>query len=208
MVTGGSVWDFFGIGGTVTSGGEGQQHWHRLEKIGNDQYISFLDNIDIQHVSLHQTHCSYTSFSRRSNMTFDSLLNHPIGSGIIFPTKKKNLQKTWPEKQPTHRGALLPPGQCGSCWAFGAASALDSRLCIATQGVFSGPEAQLSRGYIASCAKPNGGDGCAGGHSSYVFDLFSHGGGCRDRFCFFFCLGQPNRSLVWVWCGWVLPHAS
>ena len=97
MVTGGSVWDFFGIGGTVTSGGEGQQHWHRLEKIGNDQYISFLDNIDIQHVSLHQTHCSYTSVSRRSNMTFDSLLNHPIGSGIIFPTKKKTSRKPDPK---------------------------------------------------------------------------------------------------------------
>lgn len=79
---------------------------------------------------------------------------------------------------------------------------MDSRLCIATQGVFSGPEAQLSRGYIASCAKPNGGDGCAGGHSSYVFDLFSHGGGCRDRFCFFlFGATKPQFGLGLVWLG-------
>ena len=108
MVTGGSVWDFFGIGGTVTSGGEGQQHWHRLEKIGNDQYISFLDNIDIQHVSLHQTHCSYTSFSRRSNMTFDSLLNHPIGSGIVFPTKKKKPPENLTRKATNSPGGPSP----------------------------------------------------------------------------------------------------
>ena len=80
---------------------------------------------------------------------------------------------------------------------------MDSRLCIATQGVFSGPEAQLSRGYIASCAKPNGGDGCGGGHSSYVFDLFSSGGWQgREGFRVWFGLGQPNRSfglgLVWL----------
>lgn len=34
-------------------------------------------------------------------MTFDSLLNHPIGSGSNFflPKKPSTLQKTWPEKQ-------------------------------------------------------------------------------------------------------------
>lgn len=137
---------------------------------------------------------------------------------IQFFHQKKTLQKTWPEKQPTHRGNPSHGGQCGSCWAFGAASALDSRLCIATQGVFSGPEAQLSRGYIASCAKPNGGDGCGGGHSSYVFDLFSSGGGCREGFRVFVWFGATRRSfgLGLVWLGfaqldrkdffWFLPH--
>ena len=69
------------------------------------------------------------------------------------------------------------PGQCGSCWSFGATSALDSRLCIATNGAFSGPEAQLSRGFVASCAPPGGGDGCAGGWSDWVFDLMANTGG-------------------------------
>ena len=73
-------------------------------------------------------------------------------------------------------GRIHNQGQCGSCWAFAATSALDSRLCIATEGVFTGPAAQISRGYVTSCAKPNGGDGCAGGHSSYVFDLMASGG--------------------------------
>ena len=50
----------------------------------------------------------------------------------------------------------------GSCWAFGSLSAVDSRLCIATDGIFSGPQAQLSRGFATSCSKPGGGDGCAG----------------------------------------------
>ena len=60
----------------------------------------------------------------------------------------------------------ISTGQCGSCWAFGASSALDARLCIATKGVFSGPRAQLSRGFVASCAPPNNGDGCQGGWSA------------------------------------------
>ena len=68
------------------------------------------------------------------------------------------------------------PGQCGSCWSFGATSALDSRLCIATNGVFSGPEAQLSRGFVASCAPPGGRDGCGGGWSDWVFDLMANTG--------------------------------
>ena len=58
--------------------------------------------------------------------------------------------------------SLIPAGTCGSCWAFGSLSAVDSRLCIATDGVFSGPKAQLSRGFATSCSKPNGGDGCRG----------------------------------------------
>ncbi|CAK9065116.1 Cathepsin B-like cysteine proteinase 5 (Cysteine protease-related 5) [Durusdinium trenchii] len=73
-------------------------------------------------------------------------------------------------------GRIHNQGQCGSCWAFGASSALDSRLCIATGGVFNGAAAQLSRGYVASCAPPGGEDGCGGGWSWWVFDLMANSG--------------------------------
>jgi len=53
-------------------------------------------------------------------------------------------------------------GAAGSCWAFGSLSAVDSRLCIATDGIFSGSQAQLSRGFATSFSKPGGGDGCQG----------------------------------------------
>eukprot|EP00929_Paragymnodinium_shiwhaense_P032381 TRINITY_DN1794_c0_g1_i5.p1 TRINITY_DN1794_c0_g1~~TRINITY_DN1794_c0_g1_i5.p1 ORF type:complete len:682 (+),score=140.70 TRINITY_DN1794_c0_g1_i5:82-2127(+) len=64
-------------------------------------------------------------------------------------------------------------GTCGSCWAFGALSALDSRICIATDGSFSGPTAQLSRGYIASCARDNG---CNGGLAKHAYNVIADSG--------------------------------
>lgn len=55
-------------------------------------------------------------------------------------------EEEWPECASTIN-RIHNQGTCGSCWAFGAISALDSRLCIATGGVFSGDGAMLSRGY-------------------------------------------------------------
>lgn len=60
-------------------------------------------------------------------------------------------------------------GQCGSCWAFAALSVLDSRLCIKTDGAFSGVQAHLSRTYATSCSLSS--DGCQGGWSHKAFTL-------------------------------------
>merc|ERR1719454_2238778 len=70
-------------------------------------------------------------------------------------------------------------GTCGSCWAFGTLSAVDSRLCIATNGRFSGPKAVLSRGYTTSCSTPSGHNGCQGGWFSFVYNLLSEGVNCN-----------------------------
>eukprot|EP00927_Polykrikos_kofoidii_P051164 TRINITY_DN4496_c0_g2_i1.p1 TRINITY_DN4496_c0_g2~~TRINITY_DN4496_c0_g2_i1.p1 ORF type:complete len:680 (+),score=71.76 TRINITY_DN4496_c0_g2_i1:75-2114(+) len=51
-------------------------------------------------------------------------------------------------------------GQCGDCWAMTAAKIIESHLCIASNGTFSGPSGHISAGYLASCANP---DGCSGG---------------------------------------------
>jgi len=77
-------------------------------------------------------------------------------------------------------------GTCGSCWAFGTLQAMDARLCISTNGFFSGPKAALSRGYTTSCSTPGGRNGCNGGWFSFVYNLMGEGiscdrsgGGCR-----------------------------
>merc|ERR1719456_503468 len=72
-------------------------------------------------------------------------------------------------------------GTCGSCWAFGTLSAVDSRLCIATNGAFSGPKAALSRGYATSCSTPGTRNGCDGGWWSFVYNLLGEGIHCDRR---------------------------
>jgi len=67
----------------------------------------------------------------------------------------------WPECADVI-GAIHNQGRCGSCWVFGAMGSLDSRLCIHTKGEYSGPDDVLSRGYGASCVRPED-DGCQGG---------------------------------------------
>eukprot|EP00928_Gymnodinium_smaydae_P060047 TRINITY_DN435_c0_g1_i10.p1 TRINITY_DN435_c0_g1~~TRINITY_DN435_c0_g1_i10.p1 ORF type:complete len:637 (-),score=114.68 TRINITY_DN435_c0_g1_i10:159-2069(-) len=76
-------------------------------------------------------------------------------------------------------GKIHNQGTCGSCWAFGAMSAIDSRLCIASRGAFSGDRAIISRGYVTSCSKPGSGggpgDGCQGGWFTYVSAILKSG---------------------------------
>jgi cathepsin B len=84
-------------------------------------------------------------------------------------------------------------GTCGSCWAFGTLSAVDSRLCIATNGVFSGPKAVLSRGYSTSCSTPSGHNGCNGGWWSMVYNLLGEGIHCGRRGGG--CSGGPGNVL-------------
>jgi cathepsin B len=56
-------------------------------------------------------------------------------------------------------------GQCGDCWAMATAGVIESRLCITSNGSFSGPAGFISGGYIASCGN-NANDGCSGGFVS------------------------------------------
>lgn len=64
-------------------------------------------------------------------------------------------------------------GKCGNCWVFGAAGAVDSRLCIFTDGAYSGESAVLSRGYATSCSV---GLGCMGGFPHMLLAyISSHG---------------------------------
>ena len=57
-------------------------------------------------------------------------------------------------------------GRCGSCWAFGAVESLEDRICIKTNGEFTG---DLSEQNVVSC--DYAGFGCSGG---FPFSAFSY----------------------------------
>jgi cathepsin B len=86
-------------------------------------------------------------------------------SRAVLP-KSFDAREAWPQCAGVI-GAIHNQGNCGSCWVFAALGSLDSRICIETNGSFSGDTAVLSRGYGASCVH---GDGCQGGWEYYIFD--------------------------------------
>jgi len=88
--------------------------------------------------------------------------------------------EAWPKCAATIENAHNQ-GRCGSCWVFGALGSLDSRLCIKTDGRFSGPDAVLSRGYGASCAV--NWDGCQGGWPHLVYDYIEKNAGMPATGC-------------------------
>lgn len=117
-----------------------------------------------------------TGRENQGNVTHGLLLTQSIS--YTDNMKKRSLPSSFDSR--THWsncgeviGRIHNQGTCGSCWAFGSLSAVDSRLCIATDGIFSGSQAQLSRGFATSFSKPGGGDGCQGGLSRYVFNFLA-----------------------------------
>jgi cathepsin B len=59
-------------------------------------------------------------------------------------------------------------GHCGSCWAFGAVTALEDRICVATKGAFT---QDLSEQNMVSCDWV--GFGCSGGWPLSAFGYLS-----------------------------------
>jgi cathepsin B len=60
---------------------------------------------------------------------------------------------------------------CGSCWAFGSVEAMNSRMCIQSQGAEQRP---LSEQYLVSCALGN--RGCDGGQPLAAWKYFQSNG--------------------------------
>ncbi|DAZ99919.1 TPA: hypothetical protein N0F65_011842 [Lagenidium giganteum] len=63
-------------------------------------------------------------------------------------------------------------GQCGSCWAFATAAAIESAMCIKGG---NGKLPELSEQQITSCDTQNG--GCGGGVPAYAIDFVKQNGG-------------------------------
>lgn len=102
-----------------------------------------------------------------------SLLQHATRS---VPASFDSREK-WPHCSGI-AGRVQNQGRCGSCWAFSAALAIETRLCIVTNGAFSGDRAFLSRGFTASCLTSGGQsyNGCNGGLAYYMYMLLGYNG--------------------------------
>jgi hypothetical protein len=75
------------------------------------------------------------------------------------------------------QGGVTPvrdQGNCGSCWAFAATAALESRILI-----YSGLELDLSEQAVIACNQA--GDDCGGGWMSTAYDLFISGGAMLEE---------------------------
>ncbi|XP_075216569.1 cathepsin B-like isoform X2 [Lycorma delicatula] len=96
----------------------------------------------------------------------------PLGAPITDIDDKKlpetfDARKKWKKCKSLQQ--IRDQGDCGSCWAVGAASAFTDRLCIATNGKFNG---HLSAEELMDCCSDCG-DGCFGGYPEEAWTHFS-----------------------------------
>jgi len=84
-----------------------------------------------------------------------------------------DAREKWPQC-PTI-GRPRDQADCGSCWAFASTEALNDRLCIASNGTYTG---QLSVQHTASCCDQNACSsfGCDGGQPGAAWDWFTSNG--------------------------------
>jgi len=80
-------------------------------------------------------------------------------------------------------GDILDQGQCGSCWAFGAAEALSDRICISSKGA---QKPILSEQDLTSCDALN--MGCNGGVLSLAW-MYMKNTGVVTEPCYPYLLG-------------------
>eukprot|EP00929_Paragymnodinium_shiwhaense_P061550 TRINITY_DN30743_c0_g1_i1.p1 TRINITY_DN30743_c0_g1~~TRINITY_DN30743_c0_g1_i1.p1 ORF type:complete len:953 (-),score=171.91 TRINITY_DN30743_c0_g1_i1:159-3017(-) len=93
--------------------------------------------------------------------------------GLLLPTSFDSREK-W-EKCAETIAHVRDQGKCGSCWAQATAQTMDGRLCISSDGSFSGPLGWVSAGYITSCYNIMFINGCFGGNPHWAMSMVSWG---------------------------------
>lgn len=75
-------------------------------------------------------------------------------------------------------------GYCGSCWAFAAVGAMESKILLT-----GGDADDLSEQFVVSCDNYN--MGCDGGYMGYVYDFLTYIG-TTDEACFLYTSGDAG----------------
>ncbi|RZC43095.1 Peptidase C1 and/or Propeptide C1 domain containing protein, partial [Asbolus verrucosus] len=110
--------------------------------------------------------------SRRNGARLDPNRQLPLKTPEPVPDIPDTFdaRANWPNCEST--SAIRDQGNCGSCWAFGAAEAMSDRLCIASHGAV---KFEYSPEDILACCT-NCGSGCEGGFSAQAWAFWVSNG--------------------------------
>jgi len=147
-----------------------------------------------------------TEEERAANHGLDrSLLHHQKALRVAAPAPSARTEAALqPPMRPSvtsidwrDKGVVTPvknQGQCGSCWSFASAEAVESRWAIKT-----GRLEELSEQFILDCT-PNpeecgGQGGCAGGTAELAYDQLKKLGGIPSEWTYPYVSGRGDNSI-------------
>ncbi|KAL7011533.1 hypothetical protein ACKWTF_014302 [Chironomus riparius] len=102
-----------------------------------------------------------------------------VGTGIVVGNHKKIIQEGKVLKSIDWRRTAVTgvkkQGECGSCWTFSAAGALEGQIFIKARKLY-----EVSAQYFLDCVKTNITDGCTGGLMTDVYKFSMTNGIVED----------------------------
>jgi C1A family cysteine protease len=126
------------------------------------------------------------SSDRRPEEKHAKGLKKPAGFVATAPLYEKKYERRSPESINWRTTDAVTPiknqGQCGSCWAFSATSAIESQLALSGGDTFS---IELSPQQITSCTPSTGtygSDGCNGGFTEGAYEYVKSAPGLTNSF--------------------------
>eukprot|EP01156_Anaeramoeba_ignava_P013961 Anaeramoba_ignava/a607900_9687.p1 GENE.a607900_9687~~a607900_9687.p1 ORF type:complete len:319 (-),score=62.17 a607900_9687:39-917(-) len=154
--------------------------------------IAFTSIVDeINNANVGWTAQEYEQFAGKTKEELRSLLNTHLGP-YDLPKKEFISYEALPtnfdprDKWPSCIHAIRDQGNCGSCWAFGAAEALTDRFCIQKN-----IDVILSTQDLVSCDKNN--YGCDGGYLDVAW-AFMKATGVVTEECYPYTSGTSGQT--------------